>query len=277
MPSPIETELRVHASPVPTQTFFGFFGSIAMAPIDCTGCLSKTGLNVVPPSTDFQTPPLAAPTKSVTLPSSRDAGDRRDAPAHRGGADVAGAEPRDRAGVERRTAIGGRERPGEGEQREQQASRLAHRGILDCARRRRECEQACVGGHVDLRLVEDDVLGALGARGAHLVRERNGDPVHALVVAEVGFRLALGPTHPVLVAHADDEEVVGVEEDVSVSPSRCVTLILCASVPSTSSVPRYSSVKPFDGASTSGPSMSASSGIRPLLSSRDWRSGSLRP
>ena len=50
------------ASPVPTQTFFGFFGSIVTAPIDCTGCLSKTGLKVVPPSSDFQTPPLAAPT-----------------------------------------------------------------------------------------------------------------------------------------------------------------------------------------------------------------------
>ena len=41
---------------------FGFFGSMATAPIDCTGCLSKTGLKVVPPFTDFQTPPLAAPT-----------------------------------------------------------------------------------------------------------------------------------------------------------------------------------------------------------------------
>src|SRR4051812_11972572 len=65
MPSPYETELRVHDSPLPTQTVFGFFGSMAMAPMDCTGCLSKTGLNVVPPLTDFQTPPLAAPTYSV--------------------------------------------------------------------------------------------------------------------------------------------------------------------------------------------------------------------
>ncbi len=62
MPSPIETLLRVQDSPVPTQTTFGFFGSIVTAPIDCTGCLSKTGLKVVPPLTDFQTPPLAAPT-----------------------------------------------------------------------------------------------------------------------------------------------------------------------------------------------------------------------
>src|SRR5579872_1692323 len=43
---------------------------MARAPIDCTSSRSKTGLNVVPPFTDFQTPPLAAPTKSVTCPLS---------------------------------------------------------------------------------------------------------------------------------------------------------------------------------------------------------------
>src|SRR5438552_13309640 len=64
----METVLRVHDSPVPTQTFFEFFGSSAMAPIDCTGCSSNTGRNRVPLSSDFQTPPLAAPTKSVILP-----------------------------------------------------------------------------------------------------------------------------------------------------------------------------------------------------------------
>src|SRR5437588_940917 len=70
MPSPIETELRVHDSPVPTQTVCGLVGSIAIAPIDCTGALSKTGRKVVPPSADFHTPPLAAPTYSVVLPPS---------------------------------------------------------------------------------------------------------------------------------------------------------------------------------------------------------------
>ena len=60
-PSPTDTLLRVHASPVPTQTVFAFFGSTVMAPIDCTGCLSNTGLYVVPPLTDFHTPPLAEP------------------------------------------------------------------------------------------------------------------------------------------------------------------------------------------------------------------------
>src|SRR5258708_3926563 len=70
MPSPMETLFRIHDSPVPTHTTFGLLGSIATAPIDCTGCLSKTGLNVVPPLTDFQTPPLAAPTYTVSrLPS----------------------------------------------------------------------------------------------------------------------------------------------------------------------------------------------------------------
>src|SRR5437773_11602583 len=68
MPSPMDTLLRVHDSPLPTQIFFEFFGSIAIAPIDCTGCSSKTGRKRVPPSSDFQIPPLAAPTKSVILP-----------------------------------------------------------------------------------------------------------------------------------------------------------------------------------------------------------------
>src|SRR6266446_8125153 len=64
----MDTLFRVHDSPVPTQTFFAFLGSSAIAPIDCTGCSSKTGRYRVPPSSDFHTPPLAAPTKSVILP-----------------------------------------------------------------------------------------------------------------------------------------------------------------------------------------------------------------
>src|ERR1044071_2316296 len=70
MPAPIETELRVQDSPVPTQMVLEFCGSNAMAPIDWTGCLSKTGLKVVPPSVDFHTPPEAAPTKTVGVPFS---------------------------------------------------------------------------------------------------------------------------------------------------------------------------------------------------------------
>src|SRR5271168_679019 len=70
MPFPIDTLLRVHASPVPAQIVFGACGSIASAPIDCTASLLKTGLNVVPPFEDFQTPPLAAPTYTVSRPFS---------------------------------------------------------------------------------------------------------------------------------------------------------------------------------------------------------------
>src|SRR5258708_2938191 len=70
MPSPTETLLRAHDSPEPAQTVLGFDRSMATAPIDCTACLSNTGLKVRPPFTDFQTPPLAEPTKTVRRPSS---------------------------------------------------------------------------------------------------------------------------------------------------------------------------------------------------------------
>src|SRR5580692_10670603 len=43
---------------------------MAIAPMDWEVCLSKTGLKVVPPFTDFQTPPLAAPIYTVRRPSS---------------------------------------------------------------------------------------------------------------------------------------------------------------------------------------------------------------
>src|SRR6266700_2142785 len=55
-------------SPPPTQTFLLLLGSIAIAPMDCTDCSSKTGRYRVQPSSDFQTLPLAAPTKSVIFP-----------------------------------------------------------------------------------------------------------------------------------------------------------------------------------------------------------------
>src|SRR5580700_762771 len=68
MPSPTETLLRTHDSPVPTQITFGFVGSMVTAPIDCTSGLSNTEVKVVPPFTDFQTPPLAAPANTVRRP-----------------------------------------------------------------------------------------------------------------------------------------------------------------------------------------------------------------
>src|SRR3954468_9911673 len=70
MPSPIDVLLRVQLSPVPAHTIFGLDGSIVTAPIDCTSWASNTGLNDVPVSTDFQTPPLADPTITVTRPLS---------------------------------------------------------------------------------------------------------------------------------------------------------------------------------------------------------------
>src|SRR5260370_1025800 len=70
MPLPIDTLLRVHASPVPAQIVFGACGSMATAPMDCAPSLSNTGLNVVPPFEDFHTPPLAAPTYTVRRPPS---------------------------------------------------------------------------------------------------------------------------------------------------------------------------------------------------------------
>ena len=54
--------LRILPSPVPAQTTFGSDCATASAPIDCTGCASKTGVQLTPPSVVFQMPPDAAPT-----------------------------------------------------------------------------------------------------------------------------------------------------------------------------------------------------------------------
>src|SRR5947209_10289119 len=70
MPSPTETLLRIQLSPVPTQTFLWLEGSTVTAPMDCTPCLSNTGVKVVPPLRDFHTPPLAEPANKVIFPFS---------------------------------------------------------------------------------------------------------------------------------------------------------------------------------------------------------------
>src|SRR5947207_137059 len=70
MPSPMDTLLRTQLSPVPAHTFLELDGSIARAPIDSESAESNTGLKVVPPLTDFHTPPLAAPAKTVRRPLS---------------------------------------------------------------------------------------------------------------------------------------------------------------------------------------------------------------
>ena len=61
MPLPKPTESRSELSPLPTYTVSGEEGATAIAPMDATGCESKTGSQSRPPSMDFQTPPLTAP------------------------------------------------------------------------------------------------------------------------------------------------------------------------------------------------------------------------
>jgi hypothetical protein len=61
----MEMLLRTQASPVPTHTMFGSDGAMAMAPMDWAGWSSKVGLQLIPPSVVFQTPPEAAPMKET--------------------------------------------------------------------------------------------------------------------------------------------------------------------------------------------------------------------
>src|SRR5690349_8082971 len=65
MPSPQEELWRLLGSPEPTQTMDGSDGAMAMSPIVETASLSKTGSQVVPLLTVFQTPPEATPTKTT--------------------------------------------------------------------------------------------------------------------------------------------------------------------------------------------------------------------
>src|SRR5207244_11748046 len=64
----IETLVQVHEWSLPAQMLLEYLGSIALAPMDRAGRSSKPGRKRVPPSSDFQMPPLAAPTKRVILP-----------------------------------------------------------------------------------------------------------------------------------------------------------------------------------------------------------------
>lgn len=61
MPAPREMLPRIQASPVPAHTTFRSIGSTASEPMDATGCPSKTGSQVPPPSEVLKTPPDAAP------------------------------------------------------------------------------------------------------------------------------------------------------------------------------------------------------------------------
>src|SRR5438105_10699198 len=65
MPFPHSAELRSVGSPVPTQSISESLGAIATAPIDCTGCLSKTESKVTPLSPVLNKPPVESPTKNT--------------------------------------------------------------------------------------------------------------------------------------------------------------------------------------------------------------------
>jgi hypothetical protein len=52
---------------VPTQTTFGFFGSMTTLAIEYDASLSKTGVHVVPAFVVFHTPPDATATYHVRL------------------------------------------------------------------------------------------------------------------------------------------------------------------------------------------------------------------
>ncbi len=61
-PRPISTSLRGLASPVPTQTSFGFDGASATAPMDAASPCLNTLSHLMPLSVVFHTPPPAVPT-----------------------------------------------------------------------------------------------------------------------------------------------------------------------------------------------------------------------
>src|SRR5438132_7484192 len=65
MPFPHSAELRAVGSPVPTHTISLSLGATATAPIDCTGCLSKTESKVTPLSPVLNKPPVESPTKNT--------------------------------------------------------------------------------------------------------------------------------------------------------------------------------------------------------------------
>src|SRR5205085_11627091 len=58
-------EFRSVGSPVPTHAISLSLGAIATAPIDCTGCFSKTASNVTPLSPVLNNPPVESPTKKI--------------------------------------------------------------------------------------------------------------------------------------------------------------------------------------------------------------------
>src|SRR6185503_2466392 len=66
-PSPYATTRFALFSPLPTQTMFGFFGSMVIAPIENDPSPSNTGVKDVPAFVVFHTPPAAAATYQIAL------------------------------------------------------------------------------------------------------------------------------------------------------------------------------------------------------------------
>ena len=212
IPSPTDTELRVQLSPVPTQTTFGSEGSSAIAPMDWTGCLSKTGLNVVPPSSDFHTPPEAEPTNRVILPS----GSAR--PATAAMRPLIAAEPMLRAPRPEIAPVsspgGARGRDGCQRRRDEKRGGGSHRPR---SRRRsglrRERERLRRDDHVRLGLLVDRFRsrGERGVPRPALLAHRDVDTADLLVVAVVRLDLLLGPADRERLQVANDHPRIGVD------------------------------------------------------------------
>src|SRR6266508_4059429 len=188
MPSPTETELRIQDSPVPTQTVFGLEGSIVTAPMDWTGCLSKTGLNRVPPSSDFQTPPLAAPTKTVVLPSTLRAATAATRP-------LMTAEPMLRAERPERTPeskTGPRALGGTGSPAGATGDADGAEGAADRRARGRELEEPVVHFDVRFRALDRDAGPARLSFSPRLDREGKPDSGDLLIAAQIRLGDPLG-------------------------------------------------------------------------------------
>src|ERR1700704_2200292 len=216
---------------------------MAMAPIDCTGCLSNTGLYVVPPFTDFQTPPLAAPTYTVNRPSSLTAVTAAMRPLI--AAEPIFREPKPEMVSESNTAscapilAGKIQSTPEITATEQNAFHLL---IFICPRiaieirsprlgrkqnsfGRRRCFFARLGGgHGKSRVVDrnvhlDFVHGKFGARFASLFASLDGkgiiNSVHLLVVTEIGLGILHSSADVTLVFDFEFQERIAIQEVVT--------------------------------------------------------------
>ena len=210
MPSPIEVELRVQASPVPTRDRLG------IRRIDRNGADRLHAL-FVEHRLERRAAVLRLPHAARGRADEEDGlaafvarRHRGDAARHRGRADVARAEAADDAGVDHRRR-----------RRRRRRQRLGDVGLGrpgdDDARHRlpllRIAERLGADVDVDLGAVDGDARVLRRALGPRLDGERDPDAGDALVGAVVALRHALGAAHLGLLHRADDEEGVGVEID----------------------------------------------------------------